>query len=290
MDFFTILIYFISAFILFFCLNYFDRAEKENNLIHAVIPIVYELLLAGFFTKLGWSNMNEALFLVVVLELMIRLIYIKSILKREDLMNTSFYVQIYGISILGCYLVNSYFISEVASVFPTAEEMRVGIWLLVFLFLYFVVKKHIHIQYKEQASTFGERKQEYIVIQYTRFKNIYQKEIRLKNKELYSVVYAIMIYENYRRPAFFRKIDTIFYRFTGKQKKFGIMQILSEREIDDIASIKLAVKRIEKIVSELPKKSKKLNVEKLLSVYYEDEYKENQVLEVYQKIMEFNEL
>ncbi len=286
----TIFIYLIFAILLFFILNYFDKAEKENNIIHAVIPIVYEIVLAGLFTSESAYEIKQNLFLIVIFELVIRLYYIKNILKREDLMNPSFYFQIYGISIVGSYIANVYFISEVSSVFPTAEEMRVGIWLLIIIFLYMTAKKHIRIQYKEQVSTFADRKQEYILVQYTRFKNMYQKNIKVKNKSIYPVVYAIMIYENYKRPIFFRKLDYITHRLTGREKKMGIMQIASSTEMDDATSIKMTVKKLEKLESELTKKSKKQYVGQLLNLYYENEKVAHDVFEIYQKIIEFDSL
>lgn len=289
MNLFTIFVYVISSVILFYILNYFDKAEKENNIIHAVVPIIYEIVLAGIFTNFGIDGVNSNIFLIVIFELFIRLYYVKNILKREDLMNPSFYLQIYTISILGCYFVNRYFISEVISVFPSAEEMKVGIWLLIILFLYFLAKKHIHFQYKEQVSTFGERKQEYIVVQYTRFKNMYHKDIKLKEKELNLILYAIMIYENYKRPKFFRKIDTIFYRFTGSERKLGIMQIPSRVELDDVASIKLASRKIEKISSSIKSTKKNLVID-ILNQYYENENVVREVNEIYQQIIKFNEL
>ena len=286
----TIFIYLIFAILLFFILNYFDKAEKENNIIHAVIPIVYEIVLAGLFTSESAYEIKQNLFLIVIFELVIRLYYIKNILKREDLMNPSFYFQIYGISIVGSYIANVYFISEVSSVFPTAEEMRVGIWLLIIIFLYMTAKKHIRIQYKEQVSTFADRKQEYILVQYTRFKNMYQKNIKVKNKSIYPVVYAIMIYENYKRPIFFRKLDYITHRLTGREKKMGIMQIASSTEMDDATSIKMTVKKLEKLESELTKKSKKQYVGQLLNLYYENEKVAHDAFEIYQKIIEFDSL
>jgi len=138
----TIFIYLIFAILLFFILNYFDKSEKENNIIHAMIPIVYEIILAGIFTSESAYEINQNLFLIVIFELVIRLYYVKNILRRADLMNPSFYLQIYGISIVGCYIANVYFISKVSSVFPTAEEMRVGIWLLIIVFLYMTAKKY----------------------------------------------------------------------------------------------------------------------------------------------------
>ena len=286
----TIFIYLIFAILLFFILNYFDKAEKENNIIHAIIPIVYEIIIAGLFTSESAYEIKQNLFLIIIFELVIRLYYIKNILKREDLMNSSFYLQIYGISIIGGYIANVYFISEVSSVFPTAEEMKVGIWLLIIIFLYMTAKKHIHIQYKEQVSTFADRKQEYILLQYTRFKNMYQKSIKVKNKSMYPIIYAMMIYENYKRPVFFRKLDYITYRFTGREKKMGIMQVSTSIEIDDYTSIKMVIKKLEKLETELTKKSKKQYVSQLLNLYYENEKRAQDVFEIYQKIIEFDSL
>jgi len=286
----TIFIYLIFAILLFFILNYFDKSEKENNIIHAMIPIVYEIILAGIFTSESAYEINQNLFLIVIFELVIRLYYVKNILRRADLMNPSFYLQIYGISIVGCYIANVYFISKVSSVFPTAEEMRVGIWLLIIVFLYMTAKKYIHIQYKEQSSSFVDRKQEYILVQYTKFKNMYQKTMKVKDKSIYPVIYAIMIYENYKRPIFFRKLDYIIHRFTGGEKKMGIMQISSSIELDDFTSVKMAIKKLEILDKEISKKSKKQYVGQLLNLYYENEKVASDVSDIYQKIIEFDSL
>ena len=283
----SIIIYFILGLALFFILNYFDNSEKENNTIHAILPIIYIIILAGIFTSIDYGYINNNLFIVVIFELLIRLYHVKSILKREDLINNKFYFQIYGLAIIGSYFINRVFISQVDNVFPTASEMRMGIWFLIVIFLYLVFKNHVHVEVKEQKSTFISKKREYTIVQYARLKNQYYKEIKIKKKELVPLVYAIMIYENYKRPSFYRKIDRIIYRFTGKETKMGIMQIPSRSELTDYESIKLAIKNISQIDSTI--KNSKNKCKDILNNYYKnDNNYVSDILDIYNEIVIFD--
>lgn len=283
----SIIIYFVLGLALFLILNYFDRQEKENNAIHAILPIIYIIILAGIFSSIGYQEINHNLFMVVIMELLIRIYYVKSILKREDLMNSKFYFQIYGVAILGSYFLNQVFISKVDNIFPTPSEMRMGIWFLIVLFLYMVFKNHIHIEATEEKSTFISKRKEYALVQYARLKNEYHKEVKLKNKELVPLFYAIMIYENYKRPRFFRKLDCLTYRFTGKETKMGIMQIPSRSELGDIESIKLAIKKINQIDSSI-KDSKQKVKDVLLEYYIDHNNYVSDVLDIYHEIVTFD--
>lgn len=284
----TIIIYFILGLALFFILNYFDQKEKENNSIHAILPIIYIIILAGIFSSIGHYTLNDNLFLIIIFELLIRMYYVKAILKREDLCNYGFYFQVYGLSIIGGYFLNRIFISQVDTVFPNASEMRMGIWLLIIIFLYTIFKNNVHIEITEQKSTFISKKKEYVLVQYARLKNQYYKDIKLKNKDLIHLFYAIMIYENYKRPVFYRKIDRIIYRFTGKETKMGIMQIPMRSEISDLESIKLACKKINSI--EVDIKNTKSKYKEILASYYEDENVINDVLDIYEAIVSFDQI
>lgn len=283
----NIVLYFILGLALFFILNYFDSQEKENNIIHAILPIIYIIILAGIFSDIGYKAINQGLFIVVIFELLIRLYYVKSILKREDLVDNKFYFQIYGVAILGSYFINQVFISKVDSVFPTPSEMRMGIWLLIIVFLYMVFKKHIHIEVNREKTSFISKRKEYVLVQYARLKNQYYKEIKLKNKELVPLFYAIMIYENYKRPYFYRKIDRLIYRFTGKETKMGIMQISSHSELSDYESIKLAIKKVNQIDNNI--KISKQRVKDVLSEYYDDNSNcISDILDIYKEIINFD--
>ncbi len=283
----TIIIYFILSLALFFILNYFDSREKENNMIHAILPIVYILILAGIFSATDNLKLNDNIFMIVIMELLIRIYYIKSILKQEILMNTKFYVQIYMVAILGSYFLNLIFISKVDIIFPSASEMRMGIWFLVVLFIYLLFKNYLNIQVTEQKSTFISKKKQYAIIQYARLKSEYYRDIKLKNKDLIPLFYAMLVYENYKRPALYRKLDRIIYRFTGAETKMGIMQIKSRSEISDLESIKLAQKKLTQLDNSISA-TKNKNKEILIEYYGEDNEYVTDILDIYNEIILFD--
>lgn len=283
--------YFLFAIILFYLLTYFDNNNKNTNIIHIVLPIVYIIIIAALFSSIGLNSWCSFLFLIVVFELVIRLFYVKSIMGQDSLVNNVYYIRIYGLAILLSYFVNSVFISKVESVLPKAEEMRTGIWFLVIIFCYSIMKDNIKVDVTKDKATFIEKKQEYVVVSYARLKNMYNYLIDTEEKSLVPVIYAIMIYENYRRPAFFRKLDKIRFHFKPQAMKMGIMQIMSRKEIDDEKSIELATKSLEKyyikLKSSLKSKTQKVDISDIIKMYYGKE-DSSDVVDIYQKIVEFN--
>ena len=114
--------------------------------------------------------------------------------------------------------------------------------------------------------------------------------ILVKSKEVIvnRLTYAIMIYENYKNPSFYRKFVSIMNRFVNKEIRYGIMQVESEREIDDEKSIKLSVSKIEKSFAKLDKK--KTEEEKiilLLEEKYTNKEYINDILDIYKEIIDF---
>ena len=82
-------------------------------------------------------------------------------------------------------------------------------------------------------------------MQYAKFKTKYYKDIKLKNKDLILLIYSIMIYENYNKSFLTRKLEK--YKIFNKSNKYGIMQVTSNKYIDDLSSIKIATKKLEEI-------------------------------------------
>ena len=117
-------------------------------------------------------------------------------------------------------------------------------------------------------------------MQYAKFKNKYYKDIKTTSKELLSLIYSIMIYENYQKPSVIRFLDKYKSKFKQKESKYGIMQIQSKEYIDDITSIKLATKKLEKIYKTTT------NIPKVIESYYNNENKE--IVSIYNEIIEFN--
>ena len=121
---------------------------------------------------------------------------------------------------------------------------------------------------------------EYIVIEYAKFKNKYYNVVSSKYRDLNLLIYSIMIYENYNRSKLMRKFDEFRYKLFSKKGKFGIMQVDSDKYIDDITSIKLVIKKLERIYA------KNKDIYKTINYYYKVRNKE--VLSIYKEVSNFD--
>lgn len=278
--------YFILAIILFFILNYFKKLEDKNPSVMILIPVIYILLVSAMP-----GIYKDLVYFIILIEMLIRIYYTKIVLNQEELINRDYYIQNYGVAFILSYILTESFILKVDTVLPTPEEIRIGIWFLIILFLYKVLNGSISIKLEKQEALNFKMKEEAIVVRFARFKNQYFNLIKSKDKSLNLLVYAMMIYENYHRSKFLRNVDRVIYRFTGKITKMGIMQVESNKEMTDEDSIKYILKELAKIEKGLTtdKKGKKQNLYKeMLVEYYKDENKVNEILYIYDTLKEFD--
>lgn len=278
--------YFILAIILFFILNYFKKLEDKNPSVMILIPVIYILLVSSMP-----GIYKDLVYFIILIEMLIRIYYTKIVLNQEELINRDYYIQNYGVAFILGYIITEAFILKVDTVLPTPEEIRIGIWFLVILFLYKVLNGSISIKLEKQEALNFKMKEEAIVVRFARFKNQYFSLIKAKDKNFNLLVYAMMIYENYHRSNFLRNIDRVIYRFTGKITKMGIMQVESNKEMTDEDSIKFVLKELARIEKSLTtdKKTKKQNLYKeMLIEYYKDENKVNEILYIYDTLKTFD--
>lgn len=284
MDLLQIILYLGFAIILFFILNYFQKFEDKTPSIMIIIPVIYIILISG----ISFVDTN-CIYLVILMEMFIRIYYTKIILNQEELMNTNYYIQNYGLSIILAFIVTRCFIIKVDSIFPTASEWRMGIWFLIILFLYKTLNGVVTFKLEKQEQLNFKMKEEMIIVRYAKLKNSYSHLIKSKNKDFNSLIYAIMIFKDYHRSNFLRSIDKIRFRFTGKTMKMGIMQVETNKEISDEDSIKIVIKDLNKIEKELStnKKIKKQDLyHELLREYGFNNI--DDVLNIYKTIKDFD--
>lgn len=286
---FVLFIQFILAFILFLILNYFDEKEsKNNNVNHIIIPSVYIIVIAGIMSSLHLKFINTNLFMIVVFELIIRLLYVKSILKRDVLVNNKYYFTIYIFAILFAYIIDHNIISKVDTVIPSVESILPGLWLLIIIFVYSLLKDKFTIDFIENKRKLTDKLGEYIVVSYARLKNKYNVYVNTKNKDIKNIVYSIMVYENYKNPYFFRKLDNLLVKYGKEATELGIMQIKTTKIITDEESIKLALNKISKSYEkEVSNKMTSQNLKNILKKYKNDDTFIEEVSDIYDKIKVF---
>ena len=284
MDLLQIILYLGFAIILFFILNYFQKFEDKTPSIMIIIPVIYIILISG----ISFVD-TSCIYLVILMEMFIRIYYTKIILNQEELMNTNYYIQNYGLAIILAFIVTRCFIIKVDSIFPTASEWRMGIWFLIILFLYKTLNGVVTFKLEKQEQLNFKMKEEMIIVRYAKLKNSYSHLIKSKNKDFNSLIYAIMIFKDYHRSNFLRSVDKIRFRFTGKTMKMGIMQVEANKEISDEDSIKIVIKDLNKIEKELStnKKIKKQDLyQELLREYGFNNI--DDVLNIYKTIKDFD--
>lgn len=280
----TIFIYLIYSFILFLILDFlnYKKIDKGNNI---VITLIYLIIISSIS-----PNRTDNIFLIPILELVLRIIINIYIFERNFLKEHRREIKIYFFSIICGYILNVSFINKVDNVMPSAEQLRVIIWLLIAFYLIKLIKNDLEITLKMDTQKEDIFNEEYIVIEYAKLKNKYSNSINTKVKSLIPVIYAIMIYESYYKSTFMRKLDELSFKFNNKEQKFGIMQIPSDKILDDESSIHIAVEQLEKITTNIKNKknSKKENTKLILKEYINNEPKFKEIVKIYDTIIAFD--
>ena len=271
--------YLITSIILFLMINYLEQNLKIKFLHEVILVSIYFLTIAGIFYEMNISTYYLYAIMLIVSMVEIFLLYYKELSTSRN--PYSFYKYIFLVAVF--YLINRLFIDKVKGTFLTLEELKSFIWILVFLYLYWYLRKFL--QEKSNKIMLSKIKDDYLMIQYVHLKNEYYQIIKSKNKNLIPLIYSIILYENIKRPFILRKIDIILYRLDGIPRKFGIMQIKNKTVLSDIDSIKRGIKRIEIINKQLSPNLKNIQKNiKILEKYHYQKEEIKDIINIYQKI------
>ena len=240
--------YAILGIMLFIFLTYGEKKYQFRKRENFIFSIIYLLVLAGIFSRFGVYSFNDNIFMIVVSELFCQLIYISYFLEKDFFNKEDKYLMFYIGKIVVAFLINQELINKVSDVFLSGEDLKIIIWLVIIVYLYqfFGVRDNINsTSIKKDISISKEN----IVMSFAKLKLIYGEDISFSDEDRKLVIYAIMIFNNYKRPKVFRKIDNILFKIDNKPRKLGIMQIMSKKYINDYESISSACKKIEKLYS-----------------------------------------
>ncbi len=98
-------------------------------------------------------------------------------------------------------------------------------------------------------------------------RNIRHAGFNVGGKFICNELYSIMIYHNYHRSKFLRRLDYIRFRLNGQKQKLGIMQIESNKFITDSESILITYKKILKLYEKEKSSRKKNKEEEIIKNY-----------------------
>ncbi len=250
-----------------------DNAPAFNFLFRTLFPVVFVVIISSIFYLTGLEEFNLNIYLVVVYYFLIRFIFILSIGQRL-LLNWPLQFAYLVVSIPISYFIYDSFITKKEYLFPDISTLGNELWLLIIVFIYHTLN---NISLSEEKSKL--RKSNYVKKHYLKFKEKFGSVIseKINDPKIESLLYAIMIYENFNRPKIIRIIESIAFKL-GKARTLGIMQITTTVFINDKKSVELAIEKILKD-HELAQQNTNYNKE----IAQEVEYLEN--YEIRQKVL-----
>lgn len=132
-------------------------------------------------------------------------------------------------------------IENVDNILPKGEALLEEMWLLIIVFLYSVINR---MKFGESRAI--KRKDTYISSRYEKFKSEYNDIIHpyFNNPTAEVLTYSIMIYEDFNRPFMIRMVENLKFFVTRKPHTLGIMQVTTDRYINDTESVRLAIQKI----------------------------------------------
>ena len=199
------------------------------------------------------------------------------------------YLSEYILTIIFGYILNVKLINEVKTVFLSADEFKIIIWLFIFSFIFSYLKNDLKISFDKRKEE--SIKLEYIVVSYAKIKSKYSEYVKCKYKDLNLLIYAMIIYNKKMKPDIIRKLDNYKVKYMEEKKRLGIMQVVANKPVSDEESIKLGIKKIEKICAKYIN-NKKLKSEEMFMMILNDYYKDNniskQILDIYIKLEDFD--
>lgn len=275
----TIILQILLTIPLTIILNHYQN--KENRKInHLIIPSLYIIVISALV-----PSVKENVFLIVIFEIFIRNFYITNVVnKYNESSAVSFIIE--NILSIGLSLfVYNYFIGQVDSVIPNPEDIKGFVWFLMIVYFVYLYKISTKDKVVVEKAKTAKIRTEKTIMQYAKFKNKYSNIIKSKNALINNLTYAIMIFEDFKTPKLYRKLNAYIGALTKKETKYGIMQILSYERLSDEDSIKMTISNFEKEVKNNKLKESE-KIDKLLNKYKEEE--KEQIKNIFKEIVEFS--
>ena len=290
MEFLVFISYVFFAFLLFMFLNFIVKRFSLTKIQYVLFTNIFLVFLASVASYFHLNTFCDDIFIIVIFEFLIRMLYTTYLLEKDFFSKEEGILPLYLGNVVVAYLLNQFIIRQVDMVFLNPEQLKFLLWVFIILFIYHFFHRQdmVSIQNSTKKFSIAERGQ-YIILQYAKMKQKYGKDISVQG-DMRFLIYAIMIFENYKRPSFFRQLDYFRFQFDHVPKKQGIMQVDSKKILSDIESIEFVEKKLEKLQEKKKSKKNDIDVASLLKGIGMKQEEIEQITIIYQKLVEFSNL
>lgn len=217
----------------------FDDAPAFNVAFRVLAPVVYIIVVGALLYYLGLGEYVRSIWLVVAYQQIGRWGYLL-LWGRGLLLRWGTQVAIGAASILLAYAAYRQIISDPRRLLPDFNNLTNELWLVVLVFLYKLVDsvyapsegneaqkvRYLGSRYRELSHRFGQ-----LIAEVT------------PEREIHALIYAVLIYETFNRPAITRILERTLPR-RGRLRSYGPMQVQSKEVISDAQSVRAGAERL----------------------------------------------
>lgn len=278
MNFMTFIYEILLALLLFIMMEVIKNKTKEDSLIY-LFPNIYIILVASIFTSLK----NYTL-IILILYLLLDIINTYVLSQKESLIEDSIYFKNILITFIIGLIIYNFYLLPVDNAFFNINEFKNFIWVLVILYLYQLFKNSNIKDKKIIKNNYDKHFQEYVILNYAKFKNRYSYLIKVKNKDIENVLYSMLIYESLVNSGLSKYLKRIRNRI-NQVNIYGIMNVNSNHFITDEESIVIVKDKLVKKYHHLKKDS---NTLELIKVKYQDKESIFEINKILKIIEDFN--
>lgn len=247
-----------------------DREDSAafNFSLKVLTPTIFIILISTTLFHFKLDYLVKDIYLVVLYSVLFRII-INLFMSRFHILDWKLQV-FYSITIcVVAYGAYSSLILPKKPLIPDFNTISNELWILIGLFIYNIVNKIELSEEKKKVKI-----ENYIILRHKKFSQLYECMInellnnaileifqnqladKYKNKlenhkiiqenisMIKTVVYSIMIFEDFNRPANVRRIENLIAEHSTKEKSLGIMQIKTNNLINNEQSIILGIDKI----------------------------------------------
>lgn len=212
---------------------------STNIFINIFVPNVILFLIELFVKEYGIQCVEDSLIFYVVFFYGFRYILICCILRRKELYNFIYELTLAFVGIGIAYFLIHFFFSSQETIIITASELREELWFVVIIILYKFFKLILDRYVRQDTILTKSQINRYIINKFNLFYKRYNDllDVSYKNRYLCIFTYAVMIFEDYNRGPFVRKMENLLCKLKHKEMTLGIMQVHSKESLSDKESI-----------------------------------------------------
>ncbi len=282
MNFGIIILEVLFSIILFLLLNYLKR-KKTSAKDLVIIPSIYMIIIASLI-----PNMKDITIGILILAIIFDILSLTYINKKDLLINEKSYYKTILLTLGLGFLVYYFFLLKVDKAFLDMNVFKNFIWLLIIIYILKKVDITSIKLKEEEINNFDNRYQEYVIVNYAKFKNQYNYLIKSKDKDIENILYSFLIYEDYLHGKLERLNRAIRQKFIKNNNIYGLMGVESDHFITDEEAISIMKERLETKSKRIKKADRDLNLKKLINEKYKETKDYKEIIKILNYIEEFN--